>query len=358
MKIFVFLLLSLSYLYPERKEIELFMDWNCDAKGQDAFPLMEGTESVPLLTQIRRKLLEKDWDIRSWEREKYRSWLLKLSQVHTWTDFLHWLGFSLPRSSPITDPVKYWVFWSLGPKLKEYNFARGPKKNMVLFMWEPVVVQPESHDPKMHACFDKIFTWDDDLVDNVKYFKFHYPVWGPRIENIPAFEEKKFCTLINGRLCSKHPKQLYGEREKMIRFFEDKDGEFDLYGKFWEKRNYKNYRGAIGDKLSVLKNYKFCICYENTKDVRGYVTEKIFDCFKAGVIPVYLGASNVTDYIPKNCFIDRRDFKDDQAVYDFLKSMNKETYLEYQESADQFLRSDKAKVFSEDHFAETFLQII
>lgn len=74
------------------------------------------------------------------------------------------------------------------------------------------------------------------------------------------------------------------------------------------------------DKIAVLKNDQFCVCYENTKDVRGYVSEKIFDCFKAGVVPVYLGASNICEYVPKSSFVDRRDFASDQEVYDFLKS--------------------------------------
>ena len=45
------------------------------------------------------------------------------------------------------------------------------------------------------------------------------------------------------------------------------------------------------------------------RDVLGYITEKIFDSFAAWCVPVYWGASNVTDYIPEGCFIDRRKFR-------------------------------------------------
>ena len=68
----------------------------------------------------------------------------------------------------------------------------------------------------------------------------------------------------------------------------------------------------IDRKIDVLKKYRFCICYENIKDVSGYVTEKIFDAFWAGCIPVYLGADNISDHVPKNCFISRRDFGSDE----------------------------------------------
>jgi hypothetical protein len=225
-------------------------------------------------------------------------------------------------------------------------------------MWEPPTVQPDLYNPKLHECFGKIFTWDDDLVDNKKYFKFNYFALTKRMENLPSFESKKFCTMIARRLSSKHPKQLYHERERAIRFYEDKKGEFDLYGYGWEKRKFKNYKRPVPSKLEVLKNYKFCICYENTRDVRGYITEKIFDCFAAGVVPVYWGASNVGEYIPEGCFIDRRRFKDDQEVYDFLKKITKEEYERFQKCAEAYLKSEKAQAFGGAQITHAMMKII
>ena len=43
------------------------------------------------------------------------------------------------------------------------------------------------------------------------------------------------------------------------------------------------------DKNKYLSEFKFNICPENV-DAPGYVTEKIFDAFKCGVIPIYQGA--------------------------------------------------------------------
>ena len=205
----------------------------------------------------------------------------------------------------------------------------------------------------MLSHFGKVFTWDDDLVDNKKFFKVYYPDMRPRIETIVPFEEKKFCCMFATRNSSKHPRQIYSEREKMIRFFEDKPGEFDLFGNYWEKRKYKNWKGRIEDKLSALKHYKFNICYENMRDVRGYVTEKIFDCFATGVVPIYWGASNITDYISKETFIDRREFQNEQQLYDFLKSVTQEEYAKYLEAAEIYLRSEGAQRFTLKHFVET-----
>jgi len=303
-------------MFPFAVALELFFDCVSERTPVDQF--------LPMAAVVRTELQEKGWGLSGFEQREENTW----------------------------------VFWNLGPRVREIEFKKRPTKKMVLFMWEPPTVQPELYDPEVQAQFGKIFTWDDDLVDGKRFFKFHYPVLRKRMEAIPSFEEKKFCTLIARRLKSKHPKQLYAEREKIICFFEDKPGEFDLYGAHWEKKKYKNYRGVIPDKLAVLKNYKYSICYENTRDMKGYITEKIFDCFAAGVVPIYWGASNVADYIPEECFIDRRKFKGDRELYAFLKKITKKEYEGYLQSAECFLRSKKAEVFTAEHFAKAFLKIV
>ncbi len=251
-----------------------------------------------------------------------------------------------------------WVFWNLGIQVKDLDLTRRPKEKMVLFVWEPPTVMPEIHDPRVYDCFGKVFTWDDDRVDNVKFFKFFYPVLRPQIDEILPFEKKRFCTMITRKLESSHPKELYSERRRVVRFFEDKKWEFDLYGHNWSKKKYKNYRGAVADKIEVMRHYKFAICYENMRDVKGYITEKIFDCFAAGVVPVYWGASNVTDYIPPDCFIDRRMFKDHEEMYQFLKRMSESEYEEYQRNIREFLKSEAAQRFSPEQLAKTFLKLV
>jgi len=340
-------------------EIELFFDCAWEAKGQSLFPLMEETpmKDLPLTSLLRRKLREKGDEIRSWEIDAYQPWLLNWKGVKNFQDFRHWLGFGLGREELVLPETKCWVFWNLGPNLEALDFSKAPKDKLVLVMWEPATVQPALYDPKTHACFGKIFTWDDDLVDNKKFFKFHYPALNQRIANIPSFEEKKFCVMICRRLTSRHPKELYSKRKETIKFFEKKPaGEFDLYGYKWKEGRFKNYKGPIHtSKLEKLKEYKYSICYENMRDVKGYVTEKIFDCFAAGVVPVYWGASNITDYIPEGCFIDRRRFADDEEMYQFLKKVTKEEYQAFWDRAAEFLVSEKAKTFTNEYFIDNFL---
>lgn len=153
-----------------------------------------------------------------------------------------------------------------------------------------------------------------------------------------------------------YPNQLYSERIKTIRFFEANEPDFVFYGRNWNPTEYPSYRGNVEDKIAVNKNYKFTICYENCRDLPGYVTEKIFDCFAAGSIPVYWGACNITDYIPKDCFIDRRDFETLEKLYAFLKDMSKEEYESYLERIDSYLNSPESDLFSEENYRRIFLE--
>ncbi len=242
------------------------------------------------------------------------------------------------------------IFWNLTKK----NLLLKEKKEEILFMWEPPTVLPKMYKKKHHRRFARIYTWDDDLVDDKKYFKLYYPDCRPMIEKIPPFEEKKFCTMVVGKHKSNHPKELYSEREQIIQFFEKKPkGEFQYFGRGWDD-TYSSYRGEVENKIEAIKDFRFSICYENCKEVKGYITEKIFDCFAAGNVPVYLGASNIGDYIPEDCFIDRRKFASNEELYQFLKGMKKESYESYIENIRAFLKSESAQFFTQSQFQKIF----
>lgn len=270
--------------------------------------------------------------------------------------FLHQWGLDFWNKITVSENVEKIVFFNISPKVaSKYALSRFPKEKMVLFMWEPKTVLGCMYLPKVQQCFSKIYTWDDSLVDHPGYFKFHYPVLAPMIDNIPSFEEKKLCTLVATDLKSSYENELYSKRKEAIVYFENAGEEgFEFYGRRWDPAKYPSYRGAIADKLGTIKNYRFSICYENTHGSPGYITEKIFDCFAAGTVPVYWGADNIVDYIPKSCFIDRRDFSNMQELHQFLKTMSKETYQTYLSSIQEYLSSKEAQKFAFSQHAVDF----
>lgn len=170
---------------------------------------------------------------------------------------------------------------------------------------------------------------------------------------------------------------LYRERVRTIRWFEAHAlGGFKLFGQGWnlsaklpgltgrivhrieralpiERRPFPSWCGTVARKHDVLAATRFCICYENVGGLPGYITEKIFDAFTAGCVPVYWGAPNVQDYIPAECFIDRRAFASHEELYAYLKGITEKRYREYQEAIRAFLESPRAYPFSAEAFAET-----
>jgi hypothetical protein len=71
---------------------------------------------------------------------------------------------------------------------------------------------------------------------------------------------------------------------------------------------------------------------------------------------VYWGAGNITDHIPADCFVDRRQFRSTSEVYDYLKAMTEQEFCGYQQRITTFLKSDAAYPFSSEFFSETIVR--
>lgn len=277
------------------------------------------------------------------------------------------LGHSLKVTKDITNSTNVAAIVVITTKHLNPEFFRQlekyPLEKRILFLYESPLLEGWAHIPDITKHFGKTFTMLDNFVDNKTYFKFYMPQpYLSMLKNIPDFAKKKFCTLIAGNKNwnnEKNRNELYSERKKTIKFFESlHQNEFDLYGIGWNTKEYPSYKGNITNKAQILQQYKFCICYENIQNVFGYVSEKIFDCMAAGCVPVYWGASNIPDYVPANCFIDRRKFKSHDDLYLFLKSMDKKTYNKYLENIKRFFNSSQASNFSIDNFIKIFFAAI
>ena len=249
------------------------------------------------------------------------------------------------------------VFGKPKDRKQLYMLNKCPKEKKVLILLEPPTVEPEHYDAKYHEGFEKVFIMLDDYVDNKKHFKLFYPQPSIQmIDDVVSFDQKKLCTMIFGNKSSTHHLELYSKRREIIRFFENHaPDEFDLYGVGWEKANYPLYKGPVSSKKDVLKNYKFCICYENMRDVNGYITEKIFDAFFAGCVPVYWGAKNISQFIPKECFIAREEFESNESLYNYLKSISVDQYGEYITAIRKYLASSASDFFSKEYFAKNVI---
>lgn len=257
----------------------------------------------------------------------------------------------------------YWKFRNRKyPIINPNKFAKS-----ILFQFEPPVVMPEIRYLKNHVlkAYDKIFfTWK---TNDPKIHYFHtaqghdgiFPDYWQRTD-------RKFLTLINSnRKALSRYKELLTERVRAILFFE-KTNDIDLYGFGWGKPPlfpywfHKNairkvYKGSVADKYRTLSEYTYALAFENS-ELPGYMTDKLFDCLYAGTIPVYRGAPDVKEYIPENCFIDMRDFKNYEELRTYLKSLPGSEIKAYRENGRCFLESDQYKPFTKEHFAKVFIE--
>ena len=271
----------------------------------------------------------------------------------------------------------------LNPYFRQLQKMRD--KKLYLFLLENPANRPDNYWPANHRAFEKVFTWNPQLADGRKYHRFYLPNQIPPIARLEPAEQRKFCVTIASQKYSSHPAELYSERVRAIRWFEQHHpAEFDLFGTLWEhpyftgklarlnlglhkfyacfpsalrRQRFPSHRGTVPGKHAVLRQYKFAICYENAV-FPGYLTEKIFDALFAGCIPVYLGTPDVTDQLPPGIFIDKRKFKNYADLYDYMHTMPEAEYLGYREAIEQFLTGPGIHPFSAEHFADTVIQKI
>jgi hypothetical protein len=164
--------------------------------------------------------------------------------------------------------------------------------------------------------------------------------------------------------------QLLDKRLCLIEYFA-KEGLLDLYGSgwtnlgnlssSWEKRLtsiVKKLKPAIcEDKVSTISGYKFSFCVENIK-YPGYITEKIIDSLVAGVIPVYLGAPDIEEFIPTEIFIDARKYENIEELKNYLLEIKENQANRMIDLGQKFLRSKQGNLYSYEEFADRISDLL
>jgi hypothetical protein len=244
---------------------------------------------------------------------------------------------------------------------------------------ESEVVKPQNWDPAVQDKFDRLLTWRPSAVDGMRFFELNLPN-DLRSVSSRLQDPNRLCTLIAGNKRASHPLELYSERLRTIKWFErHHPTEFDLYGIGWDllvvggprpvravnlapralrrglAPNRPSYRGTVVVKREVLSRYWFTICFENARDIDGYITEKLFDCLLAGSIAGYLGAPDVSEHVPEACFIDRRAFASNEDLYVYLRSMPLAERQSMRSAGQEFILSPDAQPFTTDAWVDGML---
>jgi hypothetical protein len=261
------------------------------------------------------------------------------------------------------------------------KLVREKRVPLHLVIFESPAVRPDNWIRRNHRPFTKVFTWHPGWADGKKYVRMHMPHKLPEYAPYAPSRADKFCCLIASQKYSWAKEELYTERVRAIRWFEKHHpDEFDLYGQRWDRyylegklslanpilaRLYRKFpglprrtdfpsaRGSVASKRAVMRQYRFSICYENAS-YPGWLTEKLLDAMFAGSVPVYLGDPEVTRLVPGNAFVDKREFRNYDALYRYLKDMSNEEYEDYRKAIHDFVHGDAIRPLG----AEAYVKMI
>ena len=303
-------------------------------------------------------------------------------------------------AEPDDDVQKIYV--SVGRRADYARLAGRPDVTLsAFFAFECPIVEPSLYEalPAVQRYVRRIMCFSD-AASLVPFTGTSIPVerfvWPQCLDGIHETAwvrtDRGFLTMINAnKLPRLYRAELYTARLKAVEYFH-RFGEIDLYGKAWDRapmRVGKSWvpwtfrriydalweakqrrlpnpvyaavsaasKGTVASKAETLSRYTFAICFENMI-LPGWITEKIFDCFAAGCVPVYWGAPEVTDKIPAESFIDMRQFEGFADLRRFLHNLTPARIARHRDAARSFLESPGFDPFRPQGFLDHFRRFI
>lgn len=133
-------------------------------------------------------------------------------------------------------------------------------------------------------------------TENIGEFKNPLPLPLETCYTVNPSERTKFCAFI----VSNPKNTIRNEAFQALTKYKPVDSAGRLYNNVGDQI-FAGLGGGGGElkKHEFLKDYKFCLCYENESS-DGYVTEKLLHAKAAGCIPIYWGAPDVSrDFAPE-----------------------------------------------------------
>lgn len=213
--------------------------------------------------------------------------------------------------------------------------------------------------------FDLVFSWKRTIRAS-NHFYLPY-IKALKSKKITPWQDrnKNFCMVASNNYSFARD-ELYGFRRKIIKFFDnaDHDDTFHLYGLGWNsfhffglpytnrlKRslqigNRRNYYGVVPNKFKCLSDFRFNFAIENFLGKDGYISEKIYDSIQAGSIPIYLGDEFISDVVPRECFVDFRDFSSIKDCIEWCLSLNEREGKRLVDCGQEFLSNMDGSLYS------------
>ncbi len=185
--------------------------------------------------------------------------------------------------------------------------------------------------------FDYVITYDDELA-NLGSPKIIFEIHGGcrlKREDIGLHPKSRFCSIVvshKGR-CEGH--QL---RHKIV----EKCGDLiDAFGSGTDR--------PLPEKFDALKDYRFHLCVENSKQDT-YFSEIPIDAMAAGCVPLYWGTEKIDQYFPKGVI----PIGSAEECREKLLELKERPYGDFDEIALQNFERIQSMLLREDLFFEKY----
>jgi hypothetical protein len=232
----------------------------------------------------------------------------------------------------------------------EWDKISTPKDRTFYFSQEPLW-SPNQPKDDIHNYCSKIFISDKrDYPDRDEYIETLLPMlysgrgemdnrkewdWSYDIKNIRYSKSKPISIIVRKDYSSYYDRFVNPVTSKInykprtdlgIELSNNKD--IDVFGTYWEN-NGENIKGEIWNKHIGLDDYRFSIGCENSIQ-KNYVSEKFWDIILTEGVPIYLGCTNIKDYVPSECFISLNDLSmfDMVSKIEFIQKHEMDIYNE------------------------------
>ena len=251
-------------------------------------------------------------------------------------------------------------------ELDQANLERIPKEFRVLIVQEPEVVLPINYERKYLELFGVII----HVGRNPKLHQ-NSLLWPQAWPKPPIVRQssERFSTgvaLVAGNHLSFIAGELYSLRRKCVHKIDN----LYVYGRGWNRglidkmkvtsinlselilfrkglsRNslscwFKNYEKNVespDNKLEILQNFRITLVIENSQE---FLSEKLFDAFFAGCIPVYVGPQ-VSEYSIPNTLVVQCE-PNIRSVVEGIRTAEGMDYQRWQKELDLWLNSPETK---------------
>ena len=207
-----------------------------------------------------------------------------------------------PELSSVSPTIEFFSVWNNVRRKAEKSKA----KIKVFFTGECVhsEVFKEFNEFEDHFLNIVDLSLGFDYIDNKKYIR--YPLWVLYLFDQPEFSKDKikerldninenFSKLVLSNLKTKDCSIIARHDKNGIRSSictcAEKAGLKIYAAGTWNHNDDSLWNDFANNKQKYLEQFKFAVCPENY-DYEGYVTEKLFQSFLSGCIPIYCGSNN------------------------------------------------------------------